>query len=173
MNRRLGTIQRRQLEEKLERLRAVSASEPPKSGWINAIRSALGMSSEQLAARIGVTRQAVLQFESAERKRTASWTSLRKVAEAMDCDVVVAVVPRGSLGQVLMRQGRIQAERQISRISHSMKLDAHVVGPDELARQVEELATQLVADASPTLWAAEPPSGDQIPDDHGRTRRAG
>lgn len=174
MTKRLSIIQLRQLEEKLEKFRQLSASDVPRDGWINSLRTAMGLTTEQLAERMGITRQAVLQLEVAERKQTASWTSLRKAADAMDCDVVFALIPRGSLSQVLMRQGRRQAEKHVARISHSMKLDAHVVGPAEEAQQVEELAAHLAAERSRALWARDPKPGDDPPPPpryHGRPRR--
>jgi hypothetical protein len=92
----------------------------------------------------------------------------------MDCDVVYAVVPRGSLNQVLMRQGRIQAEKHLGRIAHSMRLDAHVVNPAEHERQVEELAEHLAGDRSRALWAGDPKPGTPAPPPpryHGRARK--
>ncbi|MBM3275702.1 MAG: mobile mystery protein A [Candidatus Sericytochromatia bacterium] len=174
MARRLSVIQLRQLEDRLDRIRGSAAVDPPRDGWLRTIRLAIGMTTEQLADRLGVTRQAVLQLEAAERKQTASWTSLRKAANAMDCDVLVALVPRGSLTQVLTRQGRVQAERHLARASHSMKLDAHVVGQDEMARQVEELADELATDRPRGLWAPEPtpPPPEPPPKPfHGKARR--
>jgi predicted DNA-binding mobile mystery protein A len=132
------------------------------------------MTTEQLASRMGVTRQAVLQLELAEQRKTVTWTTLRKAAEAMDCEVVYAVLPRGSLNQVLLRQGRRQAERHVERISHSMKLDAHVVGPAEQERQVEELAAHLAAERSRALWSSESraePARSAPPRYHGRATR--
>ena len=157
MNKRLSVIQLRQLEERLERVRDLAALESPQDGWVRTLRQALGMTTSQLASRMGVTRQAVLQMEAAERKQTVTWSTLRKAATAMECEVVYAVVPKGSLNQVLLRRGRTLAEKHVERIAHSMRLDAHVVGPAEQARQVEELATHLAAERSRALWAEDDP----------------
>lgn len=177
MAKQLSVIQLRQLDERLASVREIAALEPPPEGWVRTLRQALGMTSEQLADRMGVTRQAVLQLEVAEQKKTATWSSLRKAADAMDCEVVYAVVPRGSLNQVLLRQGRKQAEKHVARISHSMKLDAHLVGPAEQERQVEELAAHLAAERSRGLWASEPePSEPNAPQPrryHGHARKIG
>jgi predicted DNA-binding mobile mystery protein A len=176
MTKQLSVIQLRQLEERLEKLRDIAALESPQDGWVRTLRQALGITTEQLASKLGVTRQAVLQLEAAERSQTATWSSLRKAANAMDCEVVYAVVPRGSLNQVLLRQGRKQAERHVQRIAHSMKLDAHVVGPAEQERQVEELAVQLAAERSRALWAEEPkgtPASPPPPPFPGRPRKIG
>jgi transcriptional regulator with XRE-family HTH domain len=51
-----------------------------------------------VAARIGVTRQSLGQFENAEAAGTITLSSLRRCAEAMDCDLVYYVVPRPSAG---------------------------------------------------------------------------
>jgi len=174
MTKRLSVIQLRQLDERLEKVRELSALEAPPDGWIRTLRQALGMTTQQLASRMKVTRQAVLQLEAAERNKTATWTSLNKAADAMDCEVAFALIPRGSLGQVLLRQGRRQAERHIKKISHSMKLDAHSVGPAEQERQIEELASHLASERSRSLWAQEPEPGKPEPPPrryHGRARR--
>lgn len=174
MTKRLSAIQLRQLDERLENVRALAALESPPDGWIRTLRQALGMTTEQLAARMKITRQAVLQLEAAERNKTATWTSLGKAAEALDCEVAVALIPRGSLGQVLLRQGRRQAEKHLQRISHSMKLDAHAVGPAEQERQVEELANHLASERSRALWAQDPEPDKPAPPPrryHGRARK--
>jgi predicted DNA-binding mobile mystery protein A len=174
MTKRLGAIQLRQLEDRLRVLREFAAAAPPPDGWIRTIRQALGMSTEQLAYRMQVTRQAVLQMEAAESKQTVTWTTLRRAAAAMDCEVVYAIVPKGSLQQVLLKQGRKQAERHLQRIGHSMKLDAHMVGPAEQERQVEELAWHLAAERSKSLWAPEPEAAKPAPKPpryHGRVRK--
>jgi len=113
MNKRLSVIQLRQLEERLERVRDLAALESPQDGWVRTLRQALGMTTSQLASRMGVTRQAVLQMEAAERKQTVTWSTLRKAATAMECEVVYAVVPKGSLNQVLLRRGRTLAEKHV------------------------------------------------------------
>jgi predicted DNA-binding mobile mystery protein A len=176
MTKQLSVVQLRQLEDKLARLREMTSVELPADGWIRTLRQALGMSTEQLARRMGVTRQAVLQLELAERRKTATWTSLRKAADALDCDVVYAVVPRGSLNQVLLRQGRKQAERHLARVAHSMKLDAHMVGTAEQERQIEELASHLASMRSKALWASniervDSPPSPGPPKFHGRPTR--
>lgn len=174
MTKRLSIIQLRQLDERLEKVRDLSELGAPPDGWIRVLRQALGMTTEQLAARMKVTRQAVLQLEAAERNRSATWTSLRKAAEAMDCEVAYAVVPRGSLRQVLLRQGRKQAERHVGRIAHSMKLDSHLIGPAEQQRQVDELAAHLATERSRALWTVDPepaPPPPPRPTYHGRPKR--
>src|SRR5262245_27532719 len=74
------------------------ASRPPR-GWVRAIRDALGMSSRQLANRMGQSQPAVTKLERSEASGGARLDSLRRAADALDCDLVYALVPRTSLEQ--------------------------------------------------------------------------
>src|SRR5580698_8686183 len=74
---------------------------PPK-GWIRAIRQALGVSSGEMARRLGTSRQLPLQLEKGEAEDRITLKSLRAAANALDCDLVYAFVPRaGSIEEVM------------------------------------------------------------------------
>jgi len=66
----------------------------PQRGWIHAIREAMDVSTGELGRIMGVSRQLPLQFEKAEADDSITLKSLRKVADALDCDLVYALVPR-------------------------------------------------------------------------------
>ena len=53
----------------------------------------------QVAARAAVKRQSYAQFEASEERGSISVASLRRAAEAMDCELVYYVVPRGSVAR--------------------------------------------------------------------------
>src|SRR5687767_9154202 len=101
--------QRKQLEARLEKLDPALAGPPPRAGWIRALRESLGLSAEQLALRIGVTKRAVLALEEREFARTISLQSLDRLAAGLGCEVVYAVVPKRSLEQMIEDQSRIAA----------------------------------------------------------------
>ena len=83
----------------------------PRAGWVREIRTALGLSPSQLAARAGVSRATVQQMERAEAQRRITLASLDKLALAMDCQVALAIVPRGgTLDDVRRRQALAKAE---------------------------------------------------------------
>ncbi|MSX94645.1 MAG: helix-turn-helix domain-containing protein, partial [Actinobacteria bacterium] len=90
----MRAIQRRQARQalddrfgKLER----SALAAPRMGWIRAIRDALGLSTRQLADRLDVSGPAVTGLEASERAGTIQLDTLRRVAAAMECEVVYAL----------------------------------------------------------------------------------
>ena len=69
----------------------------PPAGWLRAIREALGMTSAVLAGRLEITASGVRKLEHAEAIDAITIGTLRRVAEALDCDLQYALVPRRPL----------------------------------------------------------------------------
>ncbi len=67
---------------------------PPSEGWLRAVREALGLSRQAVADKLEVTQAAVRDYELAETRETISLATLRRGANALGCDVVVALVPK-------------------------------------------------------------------------------
>jgi predicted DNA-binding mobile mystery protein A len=131
MNRRQASAEaRRGLDRVLQRYRQASTRPPPR-GWIRAIRDALGMTAEQLGDRMGVAQPTVQRFEQSEVEGTIQLSTLRRAAEALDCEVVYALVPRTSLQDTYERAARAVAARELGQISHSMALEDQAVEDDD------------------------------------------
>ena len=92
-------LARKHLEKKLSPLRGSQALARPSKGWVKAIRDALGMTAEQLALRIGVTKPRVYEIEKAEISNSITLESLERAAHAMDCQLVYAFIPRETFGR--------------------------------------------------------------------------
>jgi transcriptional regulator with XRE-family HTH domain len=60
------------------------------------VRTAIGLTQGEVAAKIGVKRQSYAQFEKAEERGSISIGSVRRAAEAMDCELVYFILPRES-----------------------------------------------------------------------------
>ncbi len=78
MTDRLSKLKRRQLDESARRFPRGAAS--PRSGWVRAMREALGMSQAQLATRAGISRATVQKLELAEGRRRITLDSLDRLA---------------------------------------------------------------------------------------------
>jgi predicted DNA-binding mobile mystery protein A len=152
MTSKLKDIRLRQLDVRLRALRRLSPAGPPRHGWVRAVRQALGMTTPQLARKLGATRQAVVDLERREALSAVTLGALRRAADALDCEVVYASVPRTSLREMRMQQALRQAERQLSGVAHSMRLEAQGVAAVEHRRQVAERADSLVRTWSRALW---------------------
>jgi len=125
---------------------------PPRSGWVRAVREALGMTQTQLAARLGVARQTVDDLERAEAGRRITLESLDRLAQALDCRVVYAVVPEKPLGVMRRQRALALAEALLRPGEHSMKLEAQGVSRSERERQRKRLAEQLLHGSPRKLW---------------------
>jgi predicted DNA-binding mobile mystery protein A len=97
------------------RERTLRTLEPaPHDGWIREIRDALAMTTRELAHRMGVSQSAVTQLEHSEVTGRAQLHSLRKAADALDCDLVYALVPRRSLEDTVLTRARSLARRDLA-----------------------------------------------------------
>ncbi len=108
---RLATQSRSQLDERFREMGPASRYAAPVRGWIKAIREALGMSTAQLAKRLGIKQPSLVALEQSEAKGTIELATLRRVAEALDCTLVYALVPNKPLESTIRdARARVRAE---------------------------------------------------------------
>jgi predicted DNA-binding mobile mystery protein A len=82
---------------------------PLPGGWVKTVREALGMSSYQLAGRIGLSPTRVRQLEAEEVAGSIRLATLRRIAEAMHCRLVYGLVPTEPLEDIVLRQAYLKA----------------------------------------------------------------
>jgi predicted DNA-binding mobile mystery protein A len=99
-----------------------------------------------------VSQAAVSQFERGEVEGTITLATLRKVADALGCEFTYALIPRGSLEDLIRARARKVAEKTLERAAHSMDLERQGVPPSETRKQLEDLTEQLLRDRPRTLW---------------------
>ncbi len=144
-------IVRTRLDARLSPLRKLrSELALPRGGWAKAIRTALGMTVEDLAVRLGVTRGVVSRLETSEQKQTIQLDSLRRIAAAMDCDVVYAIVPRKPLQEMVDRQRARAAQELDAKTRTHMRLEGQHENDATLTRWRKEHSTSLISDRQ--LW---------------------
>ena len=146
------TVSRRKarlaLDPKLSKARtAASALPTPRRGWIREIRTSLGMSAADLAKRMELNTSTVLRMERGESQGTIQLMTLKKAAEALNCDLVYALIPRESLVKSVQNQALKKAIRMMAPIEHTMGLENQSV-PKHLA---EEIRKDLI-----TIWQNKP-----------------
>ena len=61
-------LQLDQLDRKLDKYKMASKVTPPPSGWIRSIRLSLGMTLQQLADKLSITKQSVYELEKREKE---------------------------------------------------------------------------------------------------------
>ena len=148
-----SNLTRTQLTDALRAFPLPGGATPPRGGWVRAIREALGMTQAQLGERVQVSRQSVQDMEKAEAERRITLDSLDRLARAMGCRVVYALVPEnGSLDDLRTRRADALAEALLKPTDHSMKLEAQGVSVIERERQRKLLAQALLRDSPRKLW---------------------
>jgi predicted DNA-binding mobile mystery protein A len=124
----------------------------PRLGWLKAVRESLGMSAEQLATRLGVTKQSVLSLERNETRGTASLKSLDRAASALGCRLAYALIPDQSIEAMVDARALAVARQKLERVGHTMALEAQAPPSDLHELEVRELARELKEKLSADLW---------------------
>ncbi|HUW25551.1 MAG TPA: mobile mystery protein A [Gallionella sp.] len=152
MKTRFKDLKQRQLDAGLVRWRSAGLPVRPPSGWIRAIREALGMPAAFLAKRLGLVPSTVLRLETSEADDTITLGSLRRVAEALDCELQYALVPRQTIAQTLEQRANKVASERMAGVAHSMALEAQATSPDAVDTQVQDMADSLLRGSRRGLW---------------------
>lgn len=151
-NKRLLKTQRKSLDEKLALFAATRTLIPPKAGWIKAIREALGMTTVQLAERMGIQQSGVSILEKREALKTVSLETLERAAQAMNCRLVYAIVPEKDLESIVDNQAQIAARQILAKTLHTMALESQTVGRAETELHLQELSTEIKNKLDRRLW---------------------
>lgn len=142
---------RRQLDKRLDSLREFNFARPSR-GWIKAIRESLGMTTRQLAGRIGVAQSRAVDIEKAEITGSITLDSLRRAARALDCELVYALIPLKSLETMVDDRAASLAKKRIKTARHTMELEDQGMDEADEQEQLKRLARQLVEKSGSKLW---------------------
>ena len=146
---------REHLDSIFEHWRLLPARHKPGRGWVRAIREALGMTTTQLGSKLGVSQSRVVAMEGAEHTGSLTIKNLERAANALDCELVYALVPRRSLQVMVEERVKQKAISSIAAISHSMMLEDQTVGDEATAVQLEQLIQKMMQSARSNIWEEE------------------
>jgi predicted DNA-binding mobile mystery protein A len=136
---RLTAQARARLDERFKRIGPAARYGRPVRGWVKAIREALGMSTAQLAKRLGVKQPSIVAIEQSEAKGTIQLATLRRVAVALDCTLVYALVPNKPLEKTIRERARLFARRRLEPVEHSMLLEDQKVTRKQTEAKIDEI----------------------------------
>ena len=152
MNKQFRDLQLQQMDALLGSWRAAQLSPRPRSGWVCAIREALGVSAAAFARRLGMSHAGVRKLEASEAADVITLASLRKLAAALDCELQYALVPRTSLAQQMQDRARHVAAERLRPIAHSMALEDQAVQGPSHKLQLELAVKELLEGSRRALW---------------------
>ena len=154
MNKEQKKLARKSLDRRLSPLRDARIVTPPR-GWTKAIRESLGMTTRQLAQRMGVAPSRVSTIEKAETTGATTLRTLRATAEALDCQLVYAFVPTRPLDEILYDQAERKVRNELAHLNHTMRLENQAVNAEDLEGQKRRIVADYLAHSSRRLWEKE------------------
>jgi predicted DNA-binding mobile mystery protein A len=152
MNGKFELIQMRQMDAKLKALRPLLTIARPTRGWIRSIRRALGMTTRELAMRLGVSQPTVFALEQSEANNKITLESLAKAAEALDCALVYALIPRTGIEISVRKQAERLAHQMVRKVSKNMELESQGIDEERIKAQAGQLVEELLAKRPRPFW---------------------
>jgi predicted DNA-binding mobile mystery protein A len=145
------SLEQKQVDRKLAHAATVGLIEAPRTGWIKAVRQALGMTAAQLAKRLGMSPQSVLALEKREVAGSITLATLEKAARALDCEMHVVFTSRRGTEQTVYEHAMKRAREERNEIVHTMGLEAQSKGVRE-ALDLEKIAESWRTKRRARLW---------------------
>ena len=118
---------------------------------VKKIRQALGMTQEQLAERTGFTQSYIAEIESG-RKENLELFTIKKIAQGLNCQLLIQVIPQKNLSQLLDEQSTKVAQKIISLSSASTALERQLPDQEFIANEVEEMKKNILEKHRSALW---------------------
>jgi len=142
----------RHLDQRFAGLRALANSPRPSKGWLRAIRNALGMTTAQLARRLGVSQPRIVELEQSEVSGKVTLNTLQRAAEALGCRLVYVLVPEKPLAETVRERAERLAERHQSDVEHTMRLEDQAVSSKTARRELRERLIEQLLRRPARLW---------------------
>ncbi len=125
----------------------------PPTGWIKAIRTAIGMSMQQLGNKLSVSKQGILDMERREKDGSITIRSLKEIGRALDMQLVYGFIPNdGSLNALIEKRATELAAKIVLRTSNTMKLEDQGNTNQRIEKAIKERAEEIKNEMPKILW---------------------
>ncbi len=142
-----------QIDRKVLLLKKAENMSIPSSGWVYALRQALGMSLRQLGKRMGITPQSVKEIEEREKSGTISLNVLKQVGNGLGLKLIYGFIPEEKCLEEIIEKRAIELAREIvSRTSVSMNLEDQGNSPKRIKKAIAEKAEEIKLEMPKYLW---------------------
>jgi len=147
------SLQMQQLNSKMLGFASPKQVAMPPIGGIKAIRTAIGMSMQQLGNKLNISKQGVMDIEKREKDGSITIKSMREIARAMDMQLVYGFVPNdGSLDALIEKRATELATQIVMRTANTMKLENQSNSKKRLETAIRERATAIKNEMPKILW---------------------
>jgi len=146
-------LQLRHLNSKMLAFASLRNESIPATGWIKAIRNALGMSMQQLGNKLSVTKQAIQDIEKREKEGAITIKSLREIGRVLDMQLVYGFVPNdGSLELLIEKRAFELATKIVERTSNTTKLEDQENTKQRIESAIKERTDEIKREMPKILW---------------------
>lgn len=152
MDKQFRDLQLQQMDALLSSWKSAQLCARPKSGWVRAVRETLGMSAAAFARRLGISHAGVRKLEASEASDVITLATLRKLAQALDCELQYALVPRTSLTQQIQDRAHAVANEKLLPIAYSMALEDQAMNVPLSKLHFDLAVRELIDGSRRKLW---------------------
>jgi predicted DNA-binding mobile mystery protein A len=147
---RLEKIKR--LDDKLELLKPIKNVHRPIKGWIRAIRTTLGMTTAQMAIKIGVSQPRIVHIEQSEPLGEIKISTMHKVADGLEMDFFYGFIPKKSLEYVVKERATQIAKERMKKVGHTMALESQGISAKKKEEMLKKIVADLLHDIPKKFW---------------------
>ena len=108
----------------------------------------LSVRAAQLAERLRIKQPSLVALEQSEAKGSIELATLRRVAEALDCTLVYALVPNKPLEKMVRDRARLFTRNRRRHVEHTMLLEDQPVR----AKHSEAILDEVIRETNPRLF---------------------
>ena len=147
------TLQFQQLNSKMLSFATLMQVAVPPTGWIKAIRTAIGMSMLQLGNKLSISKQGILDMEKREKDGSITIRSLKEIGRVLDMQLVYGFVPNdGSMDALIEKRATEIATKIVMRTSNTMKLEDQGNSNQRIEKAIKERAEEIKKEMPKILW---------------------
>ena len=147
------SLQIHQLSTKMQAFTSLANTSMLPTGWIKAVRMAIGMSLLQMGKKLSITKQSVQDMEKREKDGTITLNALKDAANALDMQLVYGFVPHdGSLDALIEKRARELATKIVMRTSNTMKLEDQSNSNERIKKAITERTAEIKNKMPKILW---------------------
>jgi predicted DNA-binding mobile mystery protein A len=118
-------------------------------GWIRQIREALGMTMEKLGKVCDLSTSTISQAERGESQGKITVDTLKKTAEAMNCEFIYMFIPKSEMTEFIEQKAYEKAKRILMSADLHMSLEGQKVTGD-LEPRIQRLKKKLIDEGN--VW---------------------
>lgn len=148
----LNHLRIEQLQAAVNAYAVLRTKRPPSRGWLKEIREALGRTERQQAQRLCIASSTLHKSEKSEADERITLGQLRKLADALDCELVYALVPRKPLPDMVQEQAKQLAKEEVRGVAHTMSLEDQKPADERIQKQVARRTEELLRGKWSNLW---------------------